>query len=319
MPGLATAAHIAGELSHASLHHLVVTPLLPFTTPLWHGHHSCLDKAPHTPSHCVRASTCGERRSPACAPRGSTRVHMATLMHACAAPRRGRAQAHTHRLPTLMQSDLRARSTCMHAFLCAMRGGPCAGLHAPVADARAAPQAVIQIIRGDFLGRNPIKVAPRLIAGMSRNSKCESLVEMQHPRVISSAVFSPASGRSILTTCGDNRLRLWDDIARVDGPPDRELVHSHDFNRYLTPFKAVWDPKDATERTAIIGRHAPRPSSADATPAVSSGVGAGESSGESSGQETAYSAHHVHMSHDAPFPLLRLLFASVPRWSRFTG
>lgn len=80
---------------------------------------------------------------------------------------------------------------------------------------------------------------------------------MQHPRVISAAVFSPATGRSILTTCGDNRLRLWDDVGRVDGPPDRELVHSHDFNRYLTPFKAVWDPKDATERTAIIGRRAP--------------------------------------------------------------
>ena len=58
-----------------------------------------------------------------------------------------------------------------------------------------------------------------------------------------------------MTTCGDNRLRIWDDVARADGPPSRELVHSHDFNRYLSPFKAQWDPKDATERTVVIGRY----------------------------------------------------------------
>eukprot|EP00892_Ulva_mutabilis_P011938 jgi/Ulvmu1/9116/UM005_0211.1 len=89
----------------------------------------------------------------------------------------------------------------------------------------------------------------------SKPGMCEALVVLEHPRAISAASFSPATGRSILTTCGDNRLRLWDDVARADGPPDRELVHSHDYNRYLTPFKAVWDPKDATERTAIIGRY----------------------------------------------------------------
>ncbi len=34
--------------------------------------------------------------------------------------------------------------------------------------------------------------------------------------------------------CADNRLRVWDRLVGVDGPPDREIVHSHDFNRYLT-------------------------------------------------------------------------------------
>ncbi len=38
--------------------------------------------------------------------------------------------------------------------------------------------------------------------------------------------------------------------------PDREIVHSHDFNRYLTPFRAEWDPKDASERLFVIGRYA---------------------------------------------------------------
>ena len=83
---------------------------------------------------------------------------------------------------------------------------------------------------------------------------CVALVALEHPRVISNAAFSPQSGAALLTTCGDNRLRVWDDLSRTDGGPSRELVHSHDFNRYLSPFKGVWDPKDSTERTIVIGR-----------------------------------------------------------------
>jgi hypothetical protein len=37
-------------------------------------------------------------------------------------------------------------------------------------------------------------------------------------------------------------------------PADREIVHSHTFSRFLTPFRAEWDPKDPTERAFIIGR-----------------------------------------------------------------
>ena len=66
------------------------------------------------------------------------------------------------------------------------------------------------------------------------------------------------AGFSILSvgacTCADNRLRVWDRLVGVDGPPDREIVHSHDFNRYLTPFRAEWDPKDPNERLIIVGR-----------------------------------------------------------------
>ncbi len=56
------------------------------------------------------------------------------------------------------------------------------------------------------------------------------------------------------------RLRIWDYILSAGDAPDREIVHSHDFNRYLTPFRAEWDPKDAAERTIIVGRCLPCPS-----------------------------------------------------------
>jgi hypothetical protein len=87
-----------------------------------------------------------------------------------------------------------------------------------------------------------------------RSSMCEDILALAHPRVISAASFSPRTGHAVMTTCGDNRLRIWDDVSRAVGEPSRELVHSHDFNRYLSPFKAVWDPKDPTERTIMIGR-----------------------------------------------------------------
>ncbi len=56
---------------------------------------------------------------------------------------------------------------------------------------------------------------------------------MHHPRVVNAAYFSPHSGRRILTTCQDNRVRVWDYAPwGCGGPADREIVHSHDFNRW---------------------------------------------------------------------------------------
>lgn len=57
-----------------------------------------------------------------------------------------------------------------------------------------------------------------------------------------------------MTTCIDNRIRVWDYLLTVDRAADREIVHSHDFNRYLTPFRAEWDPKDPAERLIVVGR-----------------------------------------------------------------
>lgn len=81
-----------------------------------------------------------------------------------------------------------------------------------------------------------------------------SLCDLPHKRVVNSAYFSP-SGSKILTTSQDNRLRIWDSIFGNLDSPSREIVHSHDFNRHLTPFRAEWDPKDPSESLAVIGRY----------------------------------------------------------------
>ncbi len=77
---------------------------------------------------------------------------------------------------------------------------------------------------------------------------------LDHPRLVNSAYFSPQTGSKLMSTCIDNRIRVWDYLHSIDKPCDREIVHSHDFNRYLTPFRAEWDPKDPHERLLVVGR-----------------------------------------------------------------
>ncbi|KAI4306610.1 hypothetical protein L6164_029871 [Bauhinia variegata] len=90
---------------------------------------------------------------------------------------------------------------------------------------------------------------------MRRIEAGSSLNDLEHRRVVNSAYFSPLSGNKILTTSQDNRLRIWDSLVGNMDSPSREIVHSHDFNRHLTPFKAEWDPKDPSESLAVIGRY----------------------------------------------------------------
>ncbi|KAL7124759.1 hypothetical protein ABFS83_14G070600 [Erythranthe nasuta] len=82
-----------------------------------------------------------------------------------------------------------------------------------------------------------------------------SIYNLAHKRVVNSAYFSPHSGSKILTTSQDNRIRIWDSIFGNMDSPSREIVHSHDFNRHLTPFKAEWDPKDVSESLVVVGRY----------------------------------------------------------------
>ncbi|ERN09788.1 protein DAMAGED DNA-BINDING 2 [Amborella trichopoda] len=83
----------------------------------------------------------------------------------------------------------------------------------------------------------------------------DSLGNLPHSRVVNSAYFSPLTGTKILTTSQDNRIRVWDSIFGNIESPSREIIHSHDFNRHLTCFRAEWDPKDPSESLAVIGRY----------------------------------------------------------------
>jgi DNA damage-binding protein 2 len=91
--------------------------------------------------------------------------------------------------------------------------------------------------------------------GAGNAASAVELAVLDHTRVVNSASFSPLTGRKIMTSCQDNRIRIWDLIQLAGGPPSREIVHSHNFSRHLTAFKAEWDPKDPGERLIGIGRY----------------------------------------------------------------
>ncbi|KAL3649149.1 DNA damage-binding protein 2 [Castilleja foliolosa] len=90
---------------------------------------------------------------------------------------------------------------------------------------------------------------------MRRLEAGSSIYALPHTRVVNSAYFSPQTGSKILTTSQDNRLRVWDSIFGNMDSPSREIVHSHDFNRHLTAFRAEWDPKDVSESLVVVGRY----------------------------------------------------------------
>ena len=142
-----------------------------------------------------------------------------------------------------------------------------------VVDARAEPGAAgayPKMHRGkvQFIHVNPVR--PELLLTCS-NDRIMALWDarrlgagcevgfFRHPSLPHSASFSPNSGSRVVSTCDDNRLRVWGDVnvlsgnanERADGAP-REIVHSHQFSRYLSPFRAHWDPKDWTDDLFLV-------------------------------------------------------------------
>ena len=146
--------------------------------------------------------------------------------------------------------------------------GAAAGLFAKLSTSRCTPEhpsscrvsslCRFRAMRATEVASPPGAVIPSLgckPAGKEAAGGPLELARIEHPKVVNSAFFSPVTGRKLMTTCIDNRLRIWDYLLSVNGEPDRQIVHSHDFNRYLSPFRAEWDPKDPDERLIVIGRY----------------------------------------------------------------
>ena len=66
-------------------------------------------------------------------------------------------------------------------------------------------------------------------------------------------VVACVAGSKVLTTCIDNRLRVWDSIWNCNEPPSRAIVHSQDFNR-CSPFDCP--PFFAIESFFVVETHA---------------------------------------------------------------
>ncbi|XP_043841555.1 WD repeat-containing protein 76 isoform X2 [Dromiciops gliroides] len=83
----------------------------------------------------------------------------------------------------------------------------------------------------------------------------------EHLKTLASAYFSPVTGNRVVTTCADDNLRVFDTSCMSSKIPLLTRVrHNNNTGRWLTRFRAVWDPKQ--EDCFIVGSMA-RPRSID--------------------------------------------------------
>ncbi|XP_053572132.1 WD repeat-containing protein 76 [Bombina bombina] len=73
-----------------------------------------------------------------------------------------------------------------------------------------------------------------------------------HTKSVASAYFSPSTGNRILTTCADDCIRVYDssNMGSV-APLLKSIRHNNNTGRWLTRFRAAWDPKQ--EDCFVVG------------------------------------------------------------------
>ncbi|XP_010715970.1 WD repeat-containing protein 76 [Meleagris gallopavo] len=73
-----------------------------------------------------------------------------------------------------------------------------------------------------------------------------------HTKSVASAYFSPTSGHRVVTVCADDKLRVYDTSSLSATSALLSTVrHNNNTGRWLTRFRAVWDPKQ--ERCFVVG------------------------------------------------------------------
>ncbi|XP_020864865.1 WD repeat-containing protein 76 isoform X2 [Phascolarctos cinereus] len=95
-----------------------------------------------------------------------------------------------------------------------------------------------------------------------RSKRMKPLISVtEHMKSLASAYFSPVTGNRVVTTCADDNLRVFDTSSVSSKIPLLTRVrHNNSTGRWLTRFRAVWDPKQ--EDCFIVGSMA-RPRSID--------------------------------------------------------
>ncbi|XP_075620671.1 WD repeat-containing protein 76 isoform X3 [Balearica regulorum gibbericeps] len=84
----------------------------------------------------------------------------------------------------------------------------------------------------------------------NRNKPVSSL--KGHTKSVASAYFSPVTGNRVVTVCADDKLRVYDTTSLSSTAAVLSTVrHNNNTGRWLTRFRAVWDPKQ--EDCFVVG------------------------------------------------------------------
>ena len=82
--------------------------------------------------------------------------------------------------------------------------------------------------------------------GGSSKSPLKPILELGgHTKAVSSATFSPVTGKSVVTVAYDNKLRLFKSFSPAEKSirPYKTVAHNTQTGRWLTTFKAEWHPR----------------------------------------------------------------------------
>ncbi|PIK47014.1 putative WD repeat-containing protein 76 [Apostichopus japonicus] len=90
---------------------------------------------------------------------------------------------------------------------------------------------------------------------LNSNGRSKSVCELPHGKGVNSAFFSPITGSKILSTCADDKLRIYQLEETTEAVADVSLASSRHHNnhtgRWLTKFRAEWHPR--CEEIFIVG------------------------------------------------------------------
>ncbi|KAM6388359.1 WD repeat-containing protein 76 isoform 2-T2 [Pluvialis apricaria] len=73
-----------------------------------------------------------------------------------------------------------------------------------------------------------------------------------HTKSVASAYFSPVTGNRVVTVCADDKLRVYDTTSLASAVAVLSTIrHNSNTGRWLTRFRAIWDPKQ--EDCFVVG------------------------------------------------------------------
>ena len=88
---------------------------------------------------------------------------------------------------------------------------------------------------------------------LSDESQAQALHTLTFRRSVTSVYFNPSDSNKIISTCYDDHVRVHYNLTKgsADTHLHSEMSHNNQTGRWITNFKAVWDPKSANY--AVVG------------------------------------------------------------------
>ena len=88
-----------------------------------------------------------------------------------------------------------------------------------------------------------------------RPFESDMIVRFEYRRAVTSVFFHPTIRDALVSTCYDDSVRIHRGLLTGEGATELRIAHNNQTGRWITPFRAIWDPKcqDARSSHIIVG------------------------------------------------------------------